>query len=166
MIFPLKNYKYTIPVGDDLGAFGVFRKHDRHTGVDLYCEQGDDVLAMEDGEIIAIEWFTGPSVNMPWWNDTMAVAVKGEHGIINYCELLPNPELKVGDKIIQGTLIGLITPVLKVDKGKVPSTSMLHLELYSEYNGEWVMWELDQSQPKNLLDPTSILNEAFNTLKR
>lgn len=161
MRFPLDNYKYQIPTGDDLGAFGVKRKFDTHTGVDLYCEQGDDVLAMEDGEIIAIGWFTGPSVNMPWWNDTLAVAVKGESGIINYCELLPNPALKVGGKITQGTFIGFITPVLKKDKGKVPSTSMLHLELYSEYNGEWVMWELDQPQPTNLMNPTELLQKSF-----
>jgi len=161
MRFPLDNYKYQIPTGEDLGAFGVFRKFDRHTGVDLYCEHGDDVLAMEDGEIIAIEWFTGPSVNMPWWNDTMAVAVKGESGIINYCELVAHPTLKVGDNIKEGRLIGLITPVLKVDKGKVPSTSMLHLELYSEYNGEWVMWELDQPQPTNLMNPTELLQNSL-----
>jgi murein DD-endopeptidase MepM/ murein hydrolase activator NlpD len=161
MRFPLNDYNYQIPTGEDLGAFGVFRKFDRHTGVDLYCQQGDDVLAMEDGEIIAIEWFTGPSVNMPWWNDTLAVSVKGESGIINYCELLPNPALKVGDKITEGTLIGLITPVLRVDKGKVPSTSMLHLELYSEYNGKWVMWELDQPKPSNLMDPTDLILKSL-----
>ena len=41
-----------------------------HTGVDLYCNEGDEVRAMCDGQIVAIEWFTGPSVQMPWWNDT------------------------------------------------------------------------------------------------
>jgi len=69
-IFPLKDYKHEIPTGDALGAFGVTRKHDMHTGVDLYCNEGDEVRAMCDGQIVAIEWFTGPSVQMPWWNDT------------------------------------------------------------------------------------------------
>ncbi len=34
-MFPLQNYKYEIPTGDHLGAFGTTRKHDVHTGVDL-----------------------------------------------------------------------------------------------------------------------------------
>jgi murein DD-endopeptidase MepM/ murein hydrolase activator NlpD len=160
-MFPLKNYKYELPKDDHYGAFGTKRKFDMHTGVDLYCDEGDDVFAIEDGEVVAIEWFTGPSINMPWWNDTKAVAVKGTSGIINYGEIVPNKTLEVGDNIKEGAHIGWVTPVLKKDKGKVPSTSMLHLELYSEYNGQWSMWELGQEQPSNLLNPTKTLHSAL-----
>jgi len=154
---PLANYKYNLPIGDDLGAFGVERKHDIHTGIDLYCDKYAEVHSMEDGIIVAIEWFTGPMVNMPWWNDTMAIAIKGNSGTINYGEVNVFEGLKVGDTVTEGQVIGLVVPVLKTDKGKVPSTSMLHLELYTEYNGKWVMWELGQPQPDNLLNPTSLL---------
>ena len=58
-------------------------------------------------------------------------------------------------------LIGWVIPVLKQDKGKVPSTSMLHLELYAEYDGNWALWEVDEKQPKNLLNPTSLLQNAL-----
>lgn len=160
-MFPLKNYQYEIPTGDHLGAFGTTRKHDIHTGIDLYCDENTPVYSIEDGEIIAIEWFTGPSVNMPWWNDTQALAIKGKSGIINYGEIEPRAYLSVCDKISEGQLIGLVKPVLKKDKGKVPSTSMLHLELYSEYNGQWSMWELGQIQPSNLLNPTKILQSLL-----
>jgi len=156
-MFPLKKYKYSIPIGDDLGAFGVCRKFDIHTGVDLYCEEGDEVFAIEDGEIISIKYFTGPSINMPWWNDTFAVGIKGKSGIINYGEIQPNPFLNVGDIIKQGELIGNVIPVLKKDKGKVPSINMLHLELYSEYDGDWIVWQLNTPQPPNLLNPTELL---------
>ncbi len=160
MKFPLINYKYKIPTGQDLGAFGVTRKHDMHTGVDMYCEQGDEVIAMEKGVIVAIEYFTGPSVQMPWWNDTQAVAIHGQSGIINYGEVRANSSLHVGDVIEEGDIIGWVIPVLKQDKGKVPSTSMLHLELYNEYDGEWILWGVNTPQPKNLLDPTSLLQNA------
>lgn len=160
MTFPLKNYKHQIPIEADLGAFGVVRKFDNHTGIDLYCEDGDEVFAMEDGEVIAIEWFTGEAVGMPWWNNTKAIAVRGKTGTFNYCELIPTNNLRVGDKVFEGQILGNITSVLKKDKGKVPSTSMLHLELYKEYNGEWVLWEIDTPQPSNLLDPTQLLINA------
>lgn len=159
MIFPLKNYKCQIPTGIEFGAFGVTRKFDIHTGVDMYCNAGDECLAMEDGIVIAVEFFTGPSVDMPWWNDTQAVAIKGASGIINYGEV--RAHVKVGDEIEEGDLIGWVIPVLKQDKGKVPSMTMLHLELYNEYDGQWVLWEVDTEQPKNLLDPTKLLQNAL-----
>jgi murein DD-endopeptidase MepM/ murein hydrolase activator NlpD len=158
-MFPLKDYKYNIPQDEDLGAFGVKRKFDTHTGVDLYCSEGDLVYAIEDGEVIAVEAFTGEIAGFPWWNDTYAVAVYGKSGIINYGEVYP--KLGLGDKIKEGDVIGYVIPVLKVDKGKVPSINMLHLELYSQYNGEWVEWTLDTSQPKNLLDPTDLLKQLL-----
>lgn len=161
MKFPLKNYQYEIPLGEALGAFGVTRKFDMHTGVDLYCKLNDEVIAMEDGIIVAIEWFTGPSVQMPWWNDTQAIAVKGKSGTINYGEVRANETLKVGDVVKEGELLGWVTPVLKQDKGKVPSTSMLHVELYTEYDGEWALWPVGAPQPNNLLNPTSLLQTAL-----
>jgi murein DD-endopeptidase MepM/ murein hydrolase activator NlpD len=160
-MFPLKDYKYSIPTGTDLGAFGVSRKFDIHTGVDLYCEPFADVIAIEDGEIIAIEWFTGEVVDMPWWNNTKAIAIKGKSGVINYGEVVPHENLKVGDKVKEGDLIGWVATVLKKDKGKVPSITMLHIELYSEYNGDWCLWELDEEKPINLLDPTELLIKQY-----
>ena len=87
-MFPLKNYNYEIPTICP-GSFGYKRKFDIHTGVDLYCNKGDQVFAIEDGEVVAIEWFTGEKVDMPWWNNTQAVAIKGKSGVINYGEIIP-----------------------------------------------------------------------------
>lgn len=81
-MFPIKNYKYEIPQGNHLGAFGTIRKHDIHTGIDLYCEKDTPIYAIENGIIIAIEWFTGPSINIPWWNDTKAIAIKSKSGTV------------------------------------------------------------------------------------
>lgn len=159
-MFPIKNYNYNLPNKADLGAFGTPRKFDVHTGIDLYCNENEEIFAIEDGIIIAIEWFTGSKVDMPWWNDTQAIAIKGKSGVINYGEVIANATLNVGDIVKEGDLLGLVTPVLKKDKGKVPSTSMLHIELYSEYDGIWVVWGLGESQPKNLLNPLELLEQA------
>jgi len=70
------------------------------------------------------------------------------------------PECKVNDIVKEGDTIGYVTPVLKEDKRKVPSTSMLHLELYNNYNGKWVEWTLDKPKPNNLEDPTKLLDGA------
>lgn len=160
-MFPLKNYKYQIPLAGELGAFGAVRKHDIHTGVDLYCEEDTPVYAIEAGIIVSYGAFTGPQIDMPWWNDTDCVAIKGKSGIINYGEIKYNFAINLGIEVPEGFLVGLVKPVLKRDKGKVPSTSMLHIELYKEYSGEWEMWELGQPQPENLVDPTSLLKQAL-----
>jgi murein DD-endopeptidase MepM/ murein hydrolase activator NlpD len=160
-MFPLKNYEHQLPTGDDLGAFGTPRKFDVHTGIDLYTTKDAEVFAIEDGEVVAIEWFTGKMVNMPWWNDTQAIAIKGKSGVINYGEVQPHYDVVVGDLVKEGDHIGWITPVLKKDKGVVPSTSMLHLELYSEYNGKWEIWNLGKDKPKNLYNPYYMLLEEL-----
>jgi len=163
-MFPLFNYKYKIPQENDLGAFGVKRKYDIHTGVDLYCNHGDVVLSIEEGEVLAIKPFTGEIAGFPWWNDTWGIAIKGKSGIINYGEVKPKKSLKEGDFVKEGDIIGIVIPVLKKDKGKVPSTSMLHLELYNSYNGEWVEWELGNKKPDNLEDPTNLLISLYKNI--
>ena len=157
-MFPLVNYKYEVPEGTHLGAFGSIRKHDIHTGVDLYCDHGDSVLAIEAGTVIAIEDFTGEKANSPWWNDTQAVLVKGKTGVFLYGEI--HPVVKVGDSVLEGTLLGTVIPVLKKDKGKTPVT-MLHMELYSHDCTHSAIWNLDESMPAGLIDITDRLKIEF-----
>ena len=64
---------------DEPGQFGAKRRHDIHTGVDLYCEMGTDVLAVEAGVVTKVVWFTGsqaPGLG-EWWNDTLAILIEG-----------------------------------------------------------------------------------------
>lgn len=153
-MFPLKDYKYDIPVGNALGAFGVVRKHDIHTGVDLYCEPDAEVFAISDGIVVAIEVFTGVGAGSPWWNDTKAVIVRNSEGLHwLYGEM--NPSVLVGQQVYRGDKLGTVIPVLKKDKGKTP-TCMLHVELYYKYIHS-VVWEHNKEIPEGLIDPTSIL---------
>ena len=147
MRLPLDNFN---PPTDE-GAFGAIRKHDIHTGVDLYCRAGTKVYAMENGEVVNIDFFTGPIAGSPWWNDTFAVLIEGKHGVICYGEIAPVDGLSVGHKIKEGDLIGRVAQVLKKNKRK--PMSMLHLELYKHGTRETVWWKHGEAKPDQLLNP-------------
>lgn len=136
------------------GKFGAVRRFDVHTGVDLYCSPGDPVSSIEDGQVVAVRKFTGPDAGSPWWNETWAVCVQGESGVIVYGEI--EPLVKEGDALKEGQRLGLVKTVLKKDKG-LPMT-MLHLELYSTLM-EHPEWPLGQPKPNGLLDPTHLLGK-------
>ena len=123
-----------IPVGDHPGAFACQRKHEKHTGVDLYCKDDTDIRAVESGIVVGIEHFTGEWDNSPWWNNTDCVLIEGPTGVVCYGEIEPVDTLKVGDSVAQGEYIADVRQVLKEGKHRhdIPghSTSMLHMELY------------------------------------
>jgi murein DD-endopeptidase MepM/ murein hydrolase activator NlpD len=138
------------------GSFGIDRHQHVHTGVDLYAAYGTPVRAMEDGNIIQISWFTGPSIDMPWWNDTRAVYIEGIIGVFNYGEIQELPTLKVGDTVKAGDLLGYVVTVLRKWKGR--PMSMLHVELYDHgYTDDWKEWKIGDPKPEHLKDPTPYL---------
>ncbi len=154
MFPPLKNY--ILPSKSSQGWFGAERKFDIHTGIDLYCDEHKEVFCMEDGIVLKIIPFTGEKANSPWWNNTDAILIKGQSGIILYGEV--SSFVKKDDIVREGDLIGKVLRVLKNDKG-LPTT-MLHLELYEhEYEGEGEVWELGKDKPKYLLDPIDLINK-------
>jgi len=158
LLFPVKSSTNEIPVGEHAGAFGVERKMHIHEGVDLYTKKYEVVRAMEDGEVVARQYFTGQHVDSPWWNDTYCVMVEGASGVINYGEILPRG-LVIGQKVTRGQEIGIIETVLKKDKG-LPM-NMLHLERYVSGTTEPLKeWSLGMSQPTQLLNPTTLLFNA------
>lgn len=160
------NYIWPLP-GEDkctsyAGTFAAIRKHDIHTGVDCYCNPNQQVVAMEDGVVVAIEEFTGESANppSPWWNNTKAVLIEGKSGVIVYGEINPIDTIKVGKQMKRGQKIGHVITVLKKDKGIGLPITMLHIELYRIGTRETVIWNLGQSQPDNLLDPLRMLDAS------
>lgn len=163
MRFPIDKH-ITLESIPSANRFGAYRKHDVHTGVDLFCEPGTPVYAIEKGVITDISWFTGALVDMPWWNDTKALAIEGKTGVFNYGEIEPLSTLKKGDKVKEGDLLGHVVTVLKVNKG-LPMT-MLHLELYSKgYRGDWCVWNLNYAAPRKLLNPEIIFGQKeYNKL--
>ena len=152
-MFPIKEYNHLIPIpGKDPGGFGTRRKYDKHTGVDLYCPDGTPVYSIEAGIVTKIVEFTGFKES-PWWENTMAVIVRGPSGYILYGEIAPDSELWEGDYLHAGAYLGKVKTVLKKDKHKTP-TAMLHMELYESFT-EPVWWK--DNKPYGLLDITNLL---------
>ena len=145
---------YDIP---NHGRFGGVRKHDIHTGVDIYCGDNEQIYSIEKGIVIGIFDFTGPNVDTPWWEDTKAIMIEGESGVILYGETY-EPLLKVGDEVSEGQQIGNVKRVLKKDKG-LPMT-MLHIELYKHgYRGDGEVWI--NEKPTELLNIEEILQKIY-----
>lgn len=167
-IFPLIDWKGSIPLPGHPGAFGAIRKHDRHTGVDLYVPKTDLVLAVESGIVVSVEDYTGPKAKSPWWLPTSAIIVEGESGVVCYGEVNPIGVTK-GDMILAGQVIANVVPVLHEGKERadIPGHSrfMLHFELYKTGTRKSVWWKLDEEKPDNLLDPTSKLMECYRAAK-
>ena len=161
-MFPIKR---EIKLRDipDANRWGAQRRFDIHTGVDLFCPEGEPVYAVEDGEVTTVCYFTGPEVDMPWWNTTMAVAVEGYNGVILYGEIEPANGITPGSSVKEGDLIGHVIQVLKKDKGK-PRT-MLHIELYeSGYRGNWDFWKEREVLPPGLKNiETLLFTESVGT---
>ena len=159
-MFPIKKYKYPIPTSDKPGGFGHRRKHDVHAGIDLYCDEGTEVFAIEDGEVVAIFPFTGTKAGSGWWEDTDAIMIKHRHNVVLYGEVVVETGLKVGSKVEEGDLLGKVKRVLKEDKG-LP-VSMLHVEEYELNSTDAVWWFLDEEKPADLIDPYSLLDWERN----
>lgn len=148
--YPIKN-KFSSNLS---GLFGVKRKHDIHTGIDLHCSEGTEIFALESGTVMKVSSFTGADAGSPWWNNTDYIGILSDSGYIVYGEV--DSYVKEGQKITEGELLGKVKKVLKKDKG-LP-TSMLHLELYSSFIDEPVVWELNQPCPEKLKNPISLFN--------
>jgi len=150
-LWPLKGVPIKGP--SPAGCFGYPRKFDVHTGVDLYCDPGQEVVAVEPGTVVTVEAFTGPEAESPWWNPTWAVLVEGASGVVVYGEV--EPLVVEGQQVAVGMPVGHVLTVLKKDKG-LPMT-MLHLELMVPGSRSTVWWPEGQPQPECLLDPTPLL---------
>lgn len=150
-----ENDEVEIPIHPHVGSFGIRRRHDVHKGVDLYARDGECVYPVEDGVVVGICPFTGEIAGFPFWENTYGVYVKGDSGIVVYGELIPNPNIKIGTKIKNNSLIGTVKTVIKKDKGR--PMSMLHLELHRGDCIHTDQWELGKSAPDGILDPTEFL---------
>lgn len=146
-----------LPQPPHVGAFGISRKHHIHEGIDLYCPEGTEVFAVEDGQIVNIVPFTGAHAGSDWWHDTYAVLVEGKTGVVVYGEILST--CQNGQHIKAGDLIGHVKQVLKTDKGR--PMSMLHLELYMHGVRDAVEWPVGTPRPDGLMNPTPYLLESI-----
>lgn len=142
------------------GEFAARRQHDVHTGLDLYAEEGTEVLAMRAGRVLRVGQFTGEEVGSAWWRRTDAAIVDHEGIAVLYGEMLPC--VRTGDEVHAGGLLGHVQRVLRRDKNR--PTSMLHLEVAVPNFGTdfGALWELNAKKPSYLLNPKGIVSYAVN----
>jgi murein DD-endopeptidase MepM/ murein hydrolase activator NlpD len=156
-------YQTEVPLGLHPGAFGVTRRNHVHEGVDLYTEPNTPVYAMESGQVVCVQPFTGSSAGSPWWADTQCLLIAGAHGVLNYGEIAITPGIEEGTRIEKGQLIGRVLRVLRNNKGR--PGHMLHVERYRVGTTRPVTeWPLATAQPTSLIDPTDLLVGAFSAM--
>lgn len=162
MKWPLLNKMPAIPEEGAVGDFAFRRSFYYHPGVDVYCDFGQEIQAIENGIVVHIENFTGPNAEppSPWWLDTQSILIEGKSGVIGYCEIKPLLQIKIGAVVKEGDLIATVVPVLKKDKSN--GTTMLHFEHYIPGTEHHVTWLLDTTRPKELLNSRFLLESILN----
>lgn len=159
-----------IPLPPHPGAFEAKRKNSTHTGVDLYVDEGQVVIPVENGVIVAIEPFTGPKDNSPWWLDTDCVLVEGASGVICYGEIEASMTMHVGKNVKKGnTCLGFVKRVIPPTSKQHPELegwkpNMLHMELYP--HGRYKPSDGYGNSVSYLQDPTPYLLNAKNAPTR
>ncbi|MGT4666015.1 peptidoglycan DD-metalloendopeptidase family protein [Enterococcus hirae] len=123
-VVPLKNYTISSPFGIRGGEF--------HRGIDLAAPQGEPIYASKAGTVIKAEFH-------PSWGNY--VAIEHEDGTTALYAHQQEYQVKVGDKVKQGQIIGYV--------GSTGNStgSHLHFELCLNHS-------LNQSQ---LVDPETVL---------
>jgi len=150
-----------IPIIPHVGSFGAERKFDVHKGIDLYANIGTPVYCVEDGIVSMIRPFTGEKAGCDWWLDTDAINIVGQSGVIVYGEIEVNKDLKIGDEVKKGQMLGFVLRVLKNDKGR--PMSMLHFAMHPHgIQSSKSEWKIGLEKPFNLIDPTLFLIKASN----
>jgi murein DD-endopeptidase MepM/ murein hydrolase activator NlpD len=117
-----------------------------HVGVDLAANEGDDVLAIQDGKIVAFY----PFYARPNGDETWALFVAHDGCAVNYGEVLPDSltalGLSVGDRVSGGQRIG-----------RVSGTRMVHFETYKPGTTSNKRWLPGGARPAALRNPTQLL---------
>ncbi|MER9490824.1 N-acetylmuramoyl-L-alanine amidase [Mesorhizobium sp. M0320] len=112
-----------------------------HCAIDLYCSEGDAVVAVEDGRIVNFYHF---------YENTNALLVQHDGYVANYGEVSPNSlsslGLSIGDRVKAGQRIGTV--------GRL---NMLHFETYSSGTTKNYSWPKANPRPSRLRNPSQLL---------
>lgn len=130
-----------------------------HVGVDLFADDGDVVLAMEPGEVLA---------TLPYYKGLGALYVLHDSGVIvNYGEIRMNSwkDFGITTGIETGQRVEAGQKLAKVGTAN-DGSHMLHMEAFSpdttvdEIRQGELRWHAGDEPPPNVLDPTRLLVRA------
>jgi hypothetical protein len=126
-----------------------------HVGLDVYCKEGDVVLACADGRIVAFfKFYTTSSGEL-----SFALLIEHAGVVINYGEVRRSAPQEfgwaVGDVVRAGQRIA-----------RVSSTAMIHFETYVPGTRRSFSWMKSAARPASLLNPTKLLLHLATAGKR
>lgn len=127
-----------------------------HVGVDLFCREGDEVVALADGRIVNFyRFYTRPSTG----EETYALFVAHDGVVVNYGEVRENsPQVfgwSVGDNVVAGQRLA-----------RVSGTAMIHFETYVPGTTVNARWTQQGPRPASLRNPSRLLVELTNGATR
>jgi murein DD-endopeptidase MepM/ murein hydrolase activator NlpD len=127
----------------------------RHIGLDLFCFDGDEVVAIEDGKIVNFYAFYETRAG----EMSYALLVAHDGYVANYGEVKENSlrayGLSIGSSVKAGQKIG-----------RVSSTDMIHFETWTSGTRRSSRWMTGGARPRALLNPTQLLLDLAATAIR
>lgn len=112
-------------------TLGVWKTHD---GCDIDCALGTEVRSMSDGVVMEI-------TEDPLWG--VCVVTEQGNGIeVHYCGLAKELQVKVGQELAEGAVIGVTGDTCQVEIVQQP-----HLHLGVKQGGKWI-------DPMSVIEPT------------
>jgi murein DD-endopeptidase MepM/ murein hydrolase activator NlpD len=126
-----------------------------HVGLDIYCKEGDVVVACAPGRIVNFYRFYRTSTG----EESFALFVEHDGVVVNYGEVRQDARQKFGWKIGDN-----VTGGQKI--AEVSSTKMIHLETYVPGTKQNSSWMAGDAKPASLLNPTMLLLTLASGAKR
>lgn len=103
-------------------TLGVWKTHD---GCDIDCELGTEVRSMSDGVVMEI-------TEDPLWG-VCVITEQGNGLEVHYCGLAKELQVKVGQELAEGAVIGVTSDTCQVEIVQEP-----HLHLGVKQGGKWI----------------------------
>lgn len=127
-----------------------------HCAIDVYARRGDEVVACEEGRLLAFYGFCCGSPPTSW-----ALLVEHADKVVNYGEVAPDSLRRLGLSLGQSVSAGQTIAYVGVNPG---GSSMLHFETYAPGIRRNLRWPGNTPAPRGLLDPTRYLLRLLPTL--
>jgi murein DD-endopeptidase MepM/ murein hydrolase activator NlpD len=116
-----------------------------HVGIDMFCREGDEVVACADGQIVDFQHFLDSHGQA-----TFQLLVEHPGVVINYGEVAADSNeqfhWKRGDTVTSGQRIA-----------RIGATAMLHFETYVPGTRVNQRWMTGDPRPPAILNPTGLL---------
>ena len=158
--------KLEVPYKDTAGkwhgnmsrAFKASRAGRWHVGMDLYANVGDEVLAPEDGQVVATQFFTAGTHGLMFKTDSGAHILFGEieRGSWDDYGAAAGQRIKRGQPLARVGIQDSDPDTPGIQGG----AHMLHLEMYTCCPTQNIRWYKNKSRDPLILDPTDYLLRA------